>query len=91
MYRYRSSPDSLERGPKADDVAYLHRSMELHAIHPYQHGLLSRPPRATNFMLGSYRTRQVDVAQDNAAKDRAVRIGVGRHHYDFDSQKSIIA
>ena len=65
--------------------------MEFHAIHADQHGLLPGPLGLADLMLGRYGPGQIDVAQDDAAKDRAVRIGVRRHHHDFDGQEAILA
>ncbi len=65
--------------------------MKFHAIHADQHDLLPGPLGLADFVLGPYGTGQVDVAQDDTAEDRAVRIGVRRHHHDLDSQETILA
>ena len=63
----------LSGGPEADDIAHQDRPMEFHAIHADQHRLLPGPIGLADLVLGRHGAGQIDVAQDHAAENRAVR------------------
>src|SRR5262249_39664882 len=71
-------PDAQRFGPEAHQIADLHRLMEHHLVHgDGEHHAAALPARFDGAGL-------VDVGEDDAAEDGAVRVGVARHHEHAD-------
>ena len=57
--------------------------MEFHAVHADEHHLLPLPTCPADFVLCRHRSGQIEMAEDDAAENCTLRIGVGGHHDDL--------
>src|SRR5262245_51956735 len=70
---------------EANHIADQHRFLELNTVESdCDHLDCGRSAAKDDFAPGRSSPRHVDVTQNDAAEDGAVRIGVPRHHHDLD-------
>ena len=74
--RDRGASQLDQLGVERHQVADKHRLVEHHLVHGHGDHPLSAP------YLGPLGARKVDVGEDHTAEDRAVGVGVPRHHHD---------
>jgi hypothetical protein len=90
VHSNRRCANPTENRPETDRVTDKHWVMELHALHSHRHERLGQETFRLYFITCSYRSSLIDVAENDAAKYRPVRIRISWHHGDFDGKIALI-
>src|SRR5436305_1999779 len=75
VYRDRSSPDAYHPGQKADDISDQYGLVKFHAIHGHANQKWRLPALAHDLPAGADGACLIEIAQNDATEDGAVRIG----------------